>query len=597
MRMDSFASPERTARALLPLLLATATLAVTSRVAEAACSNANVSSCGILDVADLDLEEDNVRGDGLYVLNISDCRSLIEDNPTITLEFRLSFTVTTEDYGLKISRGDVQCDTASIDRSASDDDGCRVFAKDQITESSSNVFRRAFTAQDLLEISSVDECSDSTLDDVEVDIDFIFQNTANGDGTDTTPQSGTITLRLATDRPTAPALESVSAGGQTIEVDWESAGTDETYEYRVYYDETPFSSGASPEDLTSARTAGPTSNTSLTITSGVLENRTYYVGVVTVDEARNESVLSDVLDVETIPTADFFEHYRDLGGAEEGGYCAAGTGGGGNAMLVGLALLGLLAASRRRVGASLVTFAAVGLVAPAGASAQATLSTLEIERSYESPITGMLEIRLSPFDPAIDEELAGADPWDDVFGDRNPWNLEFAYDYQVWRGIGSLGVTGEVGYVRVKGRAIAGDGSRSPDQTRFSRVPLRVGAVYRFDYLQTRWNVPFVLSLKAGLDYHFWRTKGPEGVSTTDDGSGDTLRGRGATHGWHAGVGVQLLLDWFAPGMARGFDSSVGVNNSYLFGEYRWEGIDDFGDEKSWDLSSPSFVFGLAFEF
>lgn len=569
--------------------LAAATLA--PNTANAACTNTNVSSCGILDVADLGLEEDNLRGDGLYVINIRDCRSLIEDNPSITLEWRLDSGVSTEDYGIKVSNADVQCNAAVIGADTGDDNGCRVFAKDQIT-ASGNTFRRSFNIADLLQLDSVDSCDDSALDDNEIRVDFIFQDQNNGEGTSTTAQKGSVTFRLATTRPAAPQIDSVSAGGATLEVDWTPL-EDDSVEYRVYFSENPIASGAEPESLSGARSAGPTADGSLSISSNIVENRLYYVGVVTIDSALNESVLSDIIEAETIPTSDFFERYREQGGGEEGGYCSAGGNSAAGASMFGLALLGLLGLRRRR---ALLVLAPLALLAlPTTADAQ-HLTGVDLELNYETPITSALEIRFSPFEPAIDDEFEGVGPYAEVFGDRNPWNMEFEYDYQFYRGIGSLAVSGEFGFVRVSGRSVDSNGVRSPDKTRFSRVPLRLGLVYRFDYLQTRYNVPFVVALKAGLDYHLWRTKGPDGLSESIEGD-ETFRARGATHGWHAGFALHLLLDWFAPGMARGFDSSVGVNNSYIFGEYRIESIDDFGDEKSWDLSSTSFVFGLAFEF
>jgi len=57
-----------------------------------------------------------------------------------------------------------------------------------------------------------------------------------------------------------------------------------------------------------------------------LENGTAYsVAVVAVDEYRNASPLSEVVDATPVPTTDFAEHYRLSGGAADGDYCFIAT--------------------------------------------------------------------------------------------------------------------------------------------------------------------------------------------------------------------------------------------------------------------------------
>jgi hypothetical protein len=216
---------------------------------------------------------------------------------------------------------------------------------------------------------------------------------------------------------------------------------------------------------------------------------------------------------------------------------------------------------------------------------------------WATPITSLVEVRLSPFSPAIDDEFEGQGPYAAVFDNRAPYGLEIEYDRQVYRGIGSFAIGLHAGWTRVKGAALAADGTDSPDDTRLLTFPLRLSAVYRFDWLQSRFNVPFVLAFKVGLDSVLWSVRGEDGVADWQDADGNDYVGRGMTNGWHAGVGVHLNLDWFAPGMARSFDVNAGVNNTYLFAEYLMTSINDFGGAESWDLSESKAVFGIAFEF
>lgn len=580
--------------ALLPVLA----LVGSSTEAWATCGSDTNSDCTILDVADFSIYSGNVGDEGRVVINIDDCRDLWDDTTDVVMEWSLKAAIDAEVYSVKTAANGDTCDVSSVD--AVTDDDCTTFPRTSSRLSQDgDTITFTTTFAELLGLTAIDECNDASITGIRRTVALVYQDAANGEDT-ATATAARFQIELQLSRPTAPTSVAVEAGGSTLNVSWDTDLTD--VEYRVYFSETPFFEGESPDDLVDAKTAGPTSDTSLSVSDGVSEDRVYSVGVVTIDDIGNESLLSEVVVAETVPTSDFWQRYQDLGGVEEGGYCAVTRGANpGGLGMFGLVALGIVVPRMRRrrlaaVASSAVAALAVVATAPT-VSAQSTLNGIEDDREWGTPITSALELRLSPFDPAVGDLFEGTNPWEETFGSRNPWNLEVEYDYQFWRGIGSAAVSFEMGFARVSGQSVDDTGARTPDKTRFARIPFRVGAVYRFDYLQERWGVPLVIALKAGLDYHLWKVRGPDGVSEFETDGGDTLRARGATHGWHAGIAAHLLLDFFAPGMARGFDASVGVNNSYLFAEYRYENINDFGDAKSWDLSSPSVVFGLAFEF
>lgn len=242
-----------------------------------------------------------------------------------------------------------------------------------------------------------------------------------------------------------------------------------------------------------------------------------------------------------------------------------------------------------------VLVGAVLVLLPAMGAAQ--MRYAGTDPSGESPVGNAFELRLGWYQPAIDDEFGGTGPWDELFGARTRVMFELEYDRQLYRGIGSLGVGLHVGYFGITAKALNEDGSRSPDQTQFTALPTRVSAVYRFDLLQERFDVPLVPVAKLGLDYVFWWVGNDAGRAEVVDDGGERLRGQGGTSGWHASLAMHLLLDWFSQDMARTFDANMGVNNSYLFIEYMWTGIDDFGSSESWDLSDDMLMFGLAFEF
>ena len=66
--------------------------------------------------------------------------------------------------------------------------------------------------------------------------------------------------------------------------------------------------------------------------------------------------------------------------------------------------------------------------------------------------------------------------------------------------------------------------------------------------------------------------------------------------GWHAAVGIHVLLDYLARDMAYDFERDAGVENTYLTLEYRFAQVDDFGSASSFRLGDDTFFIGLALE-
>ena len=83
---------------------------------------------------------------------------------------------------------------------------------------------------------------------------------------------------------------------------------------------------------------------------------------------------------------------------------------------------------------------------------------------------------------------------------------------------------------------------------------------------------PLVPYGKGGLVYTaWWVTKG-SGVEFVD---GD--RAAGGKWGYTGVAGISLLLDFFDSRLARDFDTGLGVNHSYLFAEYTYASVNNFG--------------------
>lgn len=219
--------------------------------------------------------------------------------------------------------------------------------------------------------------------------------------------------------------------------------------------------------------------------------------------------------------------------------------------------------------------------------------------SAESPRSMMFEFHLGPYTPQIDRAFTPekATPYADLFGDETMLMFGAHLDYQLFQGFGSiaLGAGARIGWV--EGKALNLDGSESSDATALHMLPLTATLTYRFDWMSQNWNLPIVPYGKVGLTYTvWWVTNGNDEIANTYDKDDVGREGHGGTFGFHAGGGVQILLDWFGAGMAAEFDNETGVNNSYLFFEYVYHNVNDFGSTTSLDLGDDTFSAGLMFE-
>ncbi len=312
------------------------------------------------------------------------------------------------------------------------------------------------------------------------------------------------------------------------------------------------------------------------------------VGVVAVDKYDNKSSLSALEEATPVQTTDFWEGYRAAGGRDPGGCGATDAGTNGAWSLGALAALGYLGVRRTRRAKAAGLALAMALLAPAvGSDARA-----------DSPRTMMLSLHGGSYLPDVDSEFATATPWADAFGTGGLTLLRMDLDYELWQGFGTLALGAGFGYGWADGHARAVDGTAATDEVGFNLVPLSLSVIYRWDWLAVEHGVPLVPYGKFGVTAGiWWATDGKNDVSNTADADGTSHEGRGVNWGWHAAGGLMFLLDIFSPGTARGFDEEAGVNNSYIFAEYSYTSLDNFGGGDAIVLSDGAFSFGLAFEF
>lgn len=207
---------------------------------------------------------------------------------------------------------------------------------------------------------------------------------------------------------------------------------------------------------------------------------------------------------------------------------------------------------------------------------------------------GMLEFKLGPYMPGIDEEFDGDGPYQEFFDNRSMLYGEAGVYYHMWQGVGKLSVGINAGYGRVSGAAVDGNGEVIDSQERgaFRIIPLRSSVTYRYDYSAHNHGIPFVPFVKAGLNYYLWRALDPGG----DTSQVEDFAGSGGTMGWHATLGLNFHLDFLDPRSSAAFGMNWGIENSYLFVDYTFSRVGVFSDD-GFNLSDNHWSAGLAFEF
>lgn len=221
-----------------------------------------------------------------------------------------------------------------------------------------------------------------------------------------------------------------------------------------------------------------------------------------------------------------------------------------------------------------------------------------------TPRTSAVEFKFGALRPMLDSEAGLTDPatggtatpFKDIFGNKRMLLFELELDQYLYQGIGAAGLAISAGYAEIYGQAriLNDDGTTTPstvEATGLFMVPIRLGGVYRFDWAALNYRIPLVPYVKAGLIYAPWWV--------TQGGRQEVVEGRtarGGTWGYGGTLGLSFLLDILEPRLARDFDADLGVNHSYLFAEFTYANVDDFG-RGGFNLSTRHFMFGLALEF
>jgi hypothetical protein len=214
----------------------------------------------------------------------------------------------------------------------------------------------------------------------------------------------------------------------------------------------------------------------------------------------------------------------------------------------------------------------------------------------ESSQVGMLEVRFGAYNPRVDQSVPNGTPYADSFGDSTRYILGLEGDWQLMRipHLGTLGPGLGWGYTRSSGyaRLTSNLDQLSDESTSLTVMPIYLVAVLRADVLPREFGIPLVPYAKLGLGTAIW--------SSADGGEtayANGIKGTGFSYGPQYALGGMFLLDILDQQTARDADVSLGINNSYVFGEWYVSDLDAFGSTKRLNVGANTWVVGLAIEF
>lgn len=236
-----------------------------------------------------------------------------------------------------------------------------------------------------------------------------------------------------------------------------------------------------------------------------------------------------------------------------------------------------------------------------------------------TPQRFLLEVKFGPYLPDIDRNYTGEGfgPYTNVYGvtdedgratgaPKKGFYGALAFEYQIVNLAGPLGIGFQWSMFRDSAQALLaeppaeGSVRSEADSTRFAVMPLALQVVYRFEFVADRFGVPLVPYAKGGLNYTFWWSKNGNNDITVikDEITGEVLdRARGGAWGFQINAGGMLRLDFLERGSARSLDRATGINHTYIFGEWQFSRVNNFGRKNNINLGDSTWLLGLAVEF
>ncbi|WP_146618236.1 hypothetical protein [Lujinxingia litoralis] len=296
------------------------------------------------------------------VAGIAECRKALNNDSIVKFTFETTYAVAEEQDSSAVFSGPY---IYSLARGTSTNVNCTdgepsVECEDMSSDSPLMIDTGEVVAEvpfeDLVGFSNAELC-ESEQSDLEhfVQVHIDPNNNVTG-AVDADYVEGRVVVDLI--RPEAPVTLDGMSTATTMLVNIEPSSSEDVSAYFAVVSTTSFEGGVSIDDLGDSSKRYPvvlneTTNTG-EVSVDLAEGTVVHVSVVAKDDAENYSLVPAPVEVEVVPTKNFWDYYQEAGGSETGGYgCASAGGGSGAAGLWALlvALLGLGLTRVRRAGA------------------------------------------------------------------------------------------------------------------------------------------------------------------------------------------------------------------------------------------------------
>ena len=224
-----------------------------------------------------------------------------------------------------------------------------------------------------------------------------------------------------------------------------------------------------------------------------------------------------------------------------------------------------------------------------GAPGREAPSTISKDGEFMYPVsvsefTGAGGLRFGIMAPPEIVNASNGLNFKDIYGDAKIPALLFEYEYPLTQAIGRIGIKGETGFIatsatgRFKNPARAGEVPE--ERFTFLMVPLQATVIYRFQFADNQWVVPFV---EGGGGYYGI-------VELRDDSKAPKFGGSPVAV---AAGGINILLDWLDRQAVRQLDADYGINHVWLSLQYR----QIIGLKEDLKVSSSLITAGFTFDF
>lgn len=170
----------------------------------------------------------------------------------------------------------------------------------------------------------------------------------------------------------------------------------------------------------------------------------------------------------------------------------------------------------------------------------------------------------------------------DVYGDKGMvfYNMNTSLKL-----VADLELVGHIGYGFSEGRGISPqEKSKTDEWYKLHIAPAGLGLAYRFKFWLDQPVVPYVGG--AGI-MSYWM----------EERMDSSWKRRGNNYGAIGYGGLMFLLDNIERRASGALEAAWGINNSYLFYEYRYTSLNNFDADEIVDLGSQFHSLGLMFEF